>query len=90
MAIITTTVACFEVLCADGDGRGESHVAYFNNEKAAKQLVTQNPGWMRVQPFEKSFQICSTFSEYVQLKNEEIKVRALAKLNKEEREALGV
>jgi hypothetical protein len=90
MAMITTTVAGFEVISADGDGHGESHVAYFNNEKAAKQLAAQSPGWLRVQKFEKTFQICSTFGEYVQLKNEEIKVRALAKLSKEEREALGV
>ena len=88
--MITTIVAGFEVLSSDGDGRGESHVAYFNNEKAAMQLVTQSPGWMRVQHFEKTFQICSTFGEYVQLKSEEVKTRALAKLTKEEREALGV
>ena len=88
--MITTIVAGWEVISANGDGRGESHVAYFNNEKAAKQLAATSPGWMRVQPFEKSFAICATLAEYMQEKNEEVKARALAKLTVEERSALGV
>lgn len=85
----TIIVKCFEVRSADGDGRGESHVAYFNSEAAANQLAAQSPGWMRVSPFEKTFHICETFGEYTIMKVGEIKTKALAKLTKEEREALG-
>ena len=88
--MLTTVVKGFEVLSSDSDGRGESHAAYFNNEVAAKQLAAQSQGWMRVQPFEKTFHICATFGEYVQMKNADLKAKALAKLTAEERELLGV
>lgn len=86
----TTIVTGFEVVMADGDGRGETHQAYFSDQTAAEMLVSQSPGWMRMYPFTKTTVVYDTFSEYVTAKADAFKAKALAKLTKEEREALGV
>jgi len=88
--MLTTVVSGFEVVESVGDGRGETHVAYFNNAEAAKMLASKSPCWMRVQRFEKVFDICSTVDEYTTLKTAEVKARALAKLSPEELVALGL
>lgn len=86
----TVIIEGFEVLSADGDGRGETHMAYFADENSAKQLVAQSPGWIRMRPYSKTIVVYETFGEYVNAQVEALRAKALAKLTKEEREALGV
>ena len=88
--MLTTVIKGFEVVDADGDGRGESHVAYFNNEPAAEECASQSRGYRRVKPFEKTFSICSDMADYLDMKNEQLRAKALAKLTKEEQKALGL
>ena len=86
----TTVIEGWKVVTANGDGRGETQTAYFSNKKAAQELVATSPSWMRMFSFTETIVVFDSYSEYVTAEANAFKAKALSKLTKEEREALGV
>lgn len=83
-------IKCYILEESDGGGMHNITRGYAANETTAKQWVNVSKGWRSYRPFEQSFIIAESFDEFEKIKLEEVKERALKKLNAEERKALGL
>lgn len=79
----------YELLETHGDGSSESSVAYVEHETDAQQWVVQSKGWRRYVRVHKLFIVHESLESLYAHQKAAVKERALAKLSKEEREALG-
>ena len=84
----------WEVLQPDGAGITDEHLAYFSTsaeaEKYKEQFKDQWPRRVRKVTINKSWIVCDDVEEIDQLKLENKRATALAKLTEDERKLLGL
>lgn len=83
-------VDCFEITETDGGGVYENHVAYADTKNLADAIAEPSKGWMNVRPFRKIFVVVQSMDEYKQLKSDDAREAALAKLTNADKRALGL
>lgn len=85
---------CYEVTEPDGGGIQSNHVAFFSSKKEAEEFVKNCdaswPKYVRQKTITHNYIVLDRVEEFTFLKQEQLKQRALAKLTKEEIEALGL
>lgn len=86
----TFTISGFELLEADGAGVHENRVAIMKYETDAKIWATESKGWRSYKPFHAEIKVFESLDELHESQLAKVREKALAKLTKEEREALGL
>jgi hypothetical protein len=84
------TVSGYELLEADGAGVHENRVAIMLYESDAKLWASQSNGWRSYKPFHAEIKVFESLDELHEGQLAKVREKALAKLTKEEREALGL
>lgn len=87
---VTHTITGFELLEADGGGIRDNRVALIASEDAAKQWVMASSGYRRYVPYKETIVVYADLEDLNQGHREKLREQALAKLSKQEREALGL
>lgn len=80
-------IDCWEV--TESYDRDYSHVAFFSQEQDAKEFAKQSV-YRSAYPYSKTFIICDSIADKANADQESMRQAALAKLNKKERELLGL
>lgn len=89
----SVSFTAWEVTQPDDGGMRNEHLAYFSSRIEADKYVAQAKGWPRHMnqiTINKSWTVFDSVNELNELKLENLKERALAKLTEEERELLGI
>jgi hypothetical protein len=83
----------WEVMDDDEEGNPRTHVAYFSNQAIATRIQQTSRYSIyppNAQPRKQHLRIFDTEAEFLQSITDDFRQRALAKLTKEERAALGL
>ncbi len=80
----------FVLEMSNGDGVSSTVEAYTRDEKVGRDYKIQTKNYGSYRPFKQTFVIVSSLAELDAAKKEKVKERALSKLSREEKEALGL
>ena len=86
----TYYIEAWEVVCPDGGGMSEVHVAYFSSEMVATQYAASKSWPHHVNQYKKLVTVFDTIGEFDEHSQDKLRKSALAKLSPQERAALGV
>lgn len=81
------SIDCFEVYSSFD--RDVTHIGYFQDVQDAKHMKARSPYTEYIR-FQKTFQICESIADYEQMRAENEKAIALAKLTIREKQILGL